>query len=253
MNVISGYDRNDPSSIDTPQPDFTADITRGVQGSRLGIDRDHFFSRAIVPPVRQAVETALAVLEGLGAILVDVSIPYLKFAAAAGMTLIMADTSSYHQKWLRERAEDYDPRTRFMLELGELILATDYLRALKVRSQLKAAMKATFDANQLDAMVAPTIPVTAVPVSELGVSMWAKDEGAGAANGKTADLSALIHHTIPFNLTGQPALTVPCGFSDKRLPIGLQIVGRPFDEPTVFTIGHAYEAATHWHLETPPI
>ena len=245
MNVVAGYDSKDPTSLDVPIPNFMTDLDKGVEGLRLGIEREYFFYQAVTSPVRRAVESAISVLEEIGAQLVEVEIPYLEYASSAGLTIIMADASSYHQKWLRERAEDYSPRTRFMLELGELILATDYLRALQVRRRIKSAMKKVFEKHRLNALLTPTIPMTSMPADQLSDVLARGDE--------ETTVSKLIHHGYPFNLTGQPALTVPCGFSSDRLPIGLQIVGRPFDELTVFRIGHAYESVTAWHEESPPI
>jgi len=247
MNVIAGYDPHDTTSLNVPVPDFTDGLDRGIAGLRLGVERNHFFYSEVLPAVRRAVESALSVLESQGATLVDVEIPYLEYAPHAGLTLIMVDTSSYHQAWLRERPEEYDPRTRFMLEVGEFILATDYLRALQVRKLFKGAMKEVFDTHRLDALVTPTIPITTVPVNEMSVTIIDMED-----DGETI-LPALVHHCTPFNLSGQPALTLPCGFDDNRLPIGLQIVGRPFDEPTVLRIGYTYESATSWHREAPPI
>jgi aspartyl-tRNA(Asn)/glutamyl-tRNA(Gln) amidotransferase subunit A len=132
-----------------------------------------------------------------------------------------------------------------MLEMGELILGTDYLRALQLRRRFKHAMRDVFNEQRLDALVAPTTPVTAFPREELGP--------LPLSEGGETPLVSMLHHCSPFDLTGQPALNVPCGFTLAGLPIGLQIIGRPLQESKIFRIAHAYESATDWHHRSPPI
>jgi aspartyl-tRNA(Asn)/glutamyl-tRNA(Gln) amidotransferase subunit A len=181
----------------------------------------------------------------MGATIIDVNIPILESAMTATMTILAVDISSFHQKWLRDKADRYNRFTRNMLEMGELILGTDYLRALQIRRRLKHAMRDMFEANQLDALVAPTSPVAAFPREELG-PLPLSEEGE-------TPLLPMLHHATPFNLTGQPALSVPCGFNRDGLPIGLQFIGRPLKESMIFRIAHTYESQTDWHHQSPPI
>jgi aspartyl-tRNA(Asn)/glutamyl-tRNA(Gln) amidotransferase subunit A len=245
MNAIAGRDAGDPTTLDVPVPDFAAELDADVRGMRVGIDRGYFLYEGVTPSVRDAFLTALTVLAGLGMTVVEVQIPYLEYAVAAGLTLVMADASTYHEKWVRERASDYHPGTRTVLVAGECILATDYLRALRVRRLLRNAVRETFEAHRLTALVSPTVPSTTVPLERLAVSLTDGDGETVLAGG--------VHHCIPFNLTGQPALSVPCGFDEAQLPIGLQIVGRPLDEPGILRVGQAYESATDWHRRSPPV
>jgi aspartyl-tRNA(Asn)/glutamyl-tRNA(Gln) amidotransferase subunit A len=245
MTAICGHDHNDSTSLDTPIPDFTSGLDRGIDGLRIGVEYDHFLSAQVTEPVRRSMEGARSVLEGLGATLVPVRIPLIAEAISAGGIILSADASFFHQKWLREMPDQYEPDTRLRLELGELILATDYLQALHIRRQFKQAMRQVFDDNNLSALITPTSPATAdrLPLT---------DAEKGDRSGLPARLS-WNQMCSPFNLTGQPALSVPCGFSDAGLPIGLQIVGRPMEDQCILRIGFAYEQATDWHKRTPPI
>jgi Asp-tRNA(Asn)/Glu-tRNA(Gln) amidotransferase A subunit family amidase len=245
LNVVSGYDQEDPTSIDAPVPDYTDGLDNGVRGFRLGIDRTQFFSAHLTLPVRQAVDGALRVFQELGSVLIDVKTPPIDQAAVAGGILLMADVSSYHWNWLRARPSEYEPGTRRMLRLGELISARDYLLALQARRQFKTEMREVFCGHRLDAIVTPTNFGTAVPLAERFPAIAEPDDSIVEIK--------FNHHTMPFNLTGQQALTIPCGFSDAGLPVGMQIVGRPFDEATILRIGSAYERVTPWHKVSPSI
>jgi Asp-tRNA(Asn)/Glu-tRNA(Gln) amidotransferase A subunit family amidase len=131
-----------------------------------------------------------------------------------------------------------------MLQLGELVPATAYVRAQKVRSLVRDGLRDTFDRHQIDALAAPTIPGTTLPVELLSVDL--------TGTGETA-LSGFLHHCFLANVTGVPALTVPAGFSDESLPIGLQLYGRPFGEATLFRLGHSFQQATEWHRQHPDV
>jgi len=244
MNVVAGYDPDDVTSIDVPLPNLTDDLNRGARGLRLGVERKHFFSEDVVASVRSSVDSALTVFETLGAVVVDVEIPDIDYAIAAASTIVLVEASSYHRRWLRERPGDYEPGTRFMLQLGNLITATDYLQALQIRRRFKATMKDVFERNQLAALLTPTLSYASITLAERFPPPNEHDRGIPIKWNS---------HCMPFNFTGQPALSIPCGFTSDNLPVGLQIVGRPFDESTVLRIGKAYEIATTWHLKAPPI
>ena len=132
-----------------------------------------------------------------------------------------------------------------MLELGELIPGTHYVLVQQVRSRIRDAVRRSFTEHRLDALIGPTIPVTAPRLDQLSVDLV--DESAEGG------LSTLVHHEYPANITGLPALSVPCGFSGKGLPIGFQVIGRPLDEVTLLRIGNAYQAATQWHTRQPDL
>ncbi len=243
LQAVAGYDPQDTTSADEPVPDFLAGLDGGARGVRLGAERNYYFYEHLAPEVRSAVERALEELSRLGAELVELRIPELELAVTVGLTILLPDTSAYHRRLLRERGGDYDPGTRLMLELGEFVPATHYVTAQRARTVLRDSVRRAFREHRLDALVGPTLPLTSVPVEQLSVALAAED-------GETA-LSTFVHHCIPANVSGQPALSVPCGFSSAGLPIGLQLVGRPFDEATLFRVAHAYERAMPWHERRP--
>jgi aspartyl-tRNA(Asn)/glutamyl-tRNA(Gln) amidotransferase subunit A len=243
MNAISGYDRRDPSSLRVRPLRFAEESGLGVNGLRIGIDDALLYGAS--QSVRRHVEDAFEVLRDLGAETVPITIPLLDQALAAAGLILTVDAASFHEQWLRSRADMYEADTRLRLELGELVLATDYLRAFRVRTRFKEAMQHVFEENALAAIVLPT---TLRPASPL-------EPSTGGAAGGVIDAEQ-THVTwnrqcAVFNLTGQPALTVPCGFDGAGLPIGLQFVGRPLGDGSILRLGHAYERATEWHLHQP--
>ena len=162
----------------------------------------------------------------------------LQYASPAGWSVLLAEASDWHHHLLRERGSRYVQGTRVLLELGELLLATSYIRAQRVRRLVHESIRQVFDGRCLDALVTPTTPLTTMPV---------EDVLADSGDRSKAPLFEFLHHAFVANVVGMPALTVPCGFSRSGLPIGMQFLGRPFDERTLFQLGYAYQAATNWH------
>ena len=194
--------------------------------------------------IRGMVNGVIADFEALGARIVEVKLPHLELMSPAGLTILLAEASTVHRRLLREHAEDYDPATRRMLELGEFVPATHYLTAQRARALIRRGVKDVFQAHGLDAMVWPTLPMTTVPLNKLAA---AREDGKSGT-----PILAMIHHTFSANITGQPAMSVPCGLSASGLPVGFQLLGRPFDEATLFRMAHAYESAHAWSRLSPP-
>ena len=242
LGVIAGHDPMDPASAGEPVPDYAGELSRGVDGLRLGLDRQHFFSRLVNVEVREACESVIDTLRSLGAEIVEVRLAELESASAIGMPILLADTSEWHKRFLRTHGDRYVPVTRLMLELGELVLGAQYVTAQRARAALQAQVHNAFDQHRIDALVGPTLPTTTMPVEELSVDL--------TGDGDTA-LSAFLHHCFMGNVLGIPALSFPCGFSSKGLPIGFQVYGRPFDESTLFRVAHAYQQTTDWHTRRP--
>jgi aspartyl-tRNA(Asn)/glutamyl-tRNA(Gln) amidotransferase subunit A len=245
LQAISGHDPADASSVDEPVPHFTSDLETGVQDLVIGVERAHFFYDGVTEDTRRAVEAVLQTLQALGATIVDVDLPELAWSPEVLMTILAAEASTFHRRWLRERPEDYDPTTRRALELGEFIPATHYLLAQRARALLRHRMANLFSAHRLDALLSPTLPMPTVPL---------QDRFAERPDfpGESPAVSS-VHHTFSANLTGQPALSVPCGFSSTHLPIGFQLLGRPFGEVTLFRVARAYEREHVWSTMRPEV
>lgn len=238
LQVLAGFDPEDRRTIDEPVPDYSADLDRGVGGLRLGVAPGYFAGRELDPEVGALVEQAFRELERLGARLVTVELPTFRLALPAGFTILMVEAAQPHRRWLAERPDEYTDGTRRLLELGLLLPAAHLQAAHRARAAMREDVRAAFRAARLDALLTPTLPITSMPLDAMVVER---------------DLPRLIPYTLPWNLTGQPALSVPCGFTRAGLPAGLQVVGRPFDEAMIFRIGHAYQQATAWHRQQPSL
>lgn len=241
LQAIAGYDRRDAGSIEAPPVDYRADLEGGAAGLRIGVERRFFFGPAIWDEVRAAVDGVLDEYAAMGAELVEVELEDAALMSPVGMTILLGDASAYHRRLLRERGGDLDQATRVMLELGELVPATHYVTAQRARTVLCDRVREMFTARRLDALLTPTVPTTTVSMEMV----------AQASETAEDPLSAAIHLMIPPNVTGQPALTVPCGFSAAGLPIGFQLVGRPFDEVTLLRLARAYERRHEFAARAP--
>src|SRR5215212_7170149 len=239
-----GDGRPDPldlCSVDTPVPDMTGLMDGSLEGVRIGVLRDHFFTAEnLDPEVKAAVETALEAMAVAGATLVDVSIPHADIARHAQRITMMSEAYAYHEPDLKARPELYGKYLRESFQTGALYTAADYIQAQRLRPLIRAECAAAFGdraAGGVDVLVTPTMPITAPTF---------------AGYDADAMLSSPTFTAI-WNLVGLPAISVPCGFSSETLPIGIQLVGRPFDEPTVFKVADAYQQITDWHLTIPDI
>jgi aspartyl-tRNA(Asn)/glutamyl-tRNA(Gln) amidotransferase subunit A len=242
LQALAGYDSRDLGSAAVPVSDYTAKLTGEVKGLRLGVP-SRFFAEYTDPAVTTAFEAAAQVLAGLGAQIEEVSLPALDSAWSNIATVILnGEANAWHEPYLQTQAEDYGPQVRKFLERGKATLATEYVKGQHAKAQLRRDMLAA--CAHLDALLTP---------GEL-IPPPLHDARTAVIAGREVNLmAALISATCPFNLTGQPALTVPCGFTASGLPLALQIVGKPFDEATVLQVGHAYEVHTAWHQRRPPV
>ena len=230
LQHVAGYDRSDPASRDVPVPDYSAALDGGVQGLRIGVPTNYFFDH-IDPAVADAVRALAARLGEAGADVVDAQIPMPEAYMPVEYCIFLAEASAYHQQRIREQADEFEPDVRLLLEAGEMVPATDYIRALRVRTLLQQGWRDLFNSG-LDAVLAPTLPNVAARVGQDTFDRWGVTE---------AVIDSYVRTSAPGNLTGLPAMSVPCGFSEG-LPIGAQIIGRPYDEATVLRIGSVAES-----------
>ncbi len=242
FNAIAGADPRDGATPNVPVTDYTADLRRGVEGVRIGVIPDYFFHH-LQPPVERSVRDALATFEHLGATVVEVSVDNIHGNISAQLTIESCEPSAYHQRWLRERPEDYGDDVRLLLEIGEMHSAVHYLQAQRYRALLRAEFLEAF--RSVDVFVCPTLPFTATKVGEMSVEI---------EHGVEEDmLAAIMQFTGVPSLTGLPSLAVPCGFDDDALPVGMQLIGQPFDEARLFRLGAAFQEATDFHTRAPTL
>ena len=243
LNAIAGRDSLDASSSGAPVPEYAATLDDGVRGMRIGLPSEMFDYEGLDADVRESVMRGVSVLEEHGALAEEMSLPMCANSGAVFIGIADVDCAAYHAEWLRARPEDYDWSTRARLEAASLAPAWSYLRAQRARELIRRELTAALE--QYDVIILPTGPVAA-PTIEASTG-----KPGGYYQGKL-DLGRR-RYTSPAALAGLPALSVPCGFSDAGLPIGMQIIGRAFDEATLFRVGQAYEAATEWHTRHPAV
>ena len=246
LEVIAGPDPADAATLwelTGGGAAASAEAPGGLAGRRLGIlgDRTRSALDVRTPPEREvwrAFDAACEVLRHLGAELVPVELPALAAAPEAVFTLFSTELAAAHRHLLEDRAAGYHPGVLEMLVGALSIPMSQIAEAVAFRRGLRAAVRTTFAAAELDALATPTTPRTAMPLASFDPA---------------TELGTLIPYTCPFNLTGQPAVSVPCGFTRSGLPIGLQLVGVPFDDAGLLRVATAYEQATTWHDYEPEV
>jgi aspartyl-tRNA(Asn)/glutamyl-tRNA(Gln) amidotransferase subunit A len=264
MNIISGHDERDSTSVNEPVPDYTKALINDVRGLKIGLPKEAFVE-GLDPEVRQAVEDALSVLKKAGAVIKDVSLPHTPYAVATYYIVATAEASSNlarfdgvrygfrsKSKEVRKnalvdmyeetRAQGFGDEAKRRILLGTYALSSGYydayyLRGQKVRTLIKQDLDTVF--ADCDIIVTPTSPTVAFKVGEKfsdPISMYLSDI-----------------YTIPANLAGVPAISIPCGFSKSGLPIGLQMMAKAFDEEMLIRASHTYEQNTPWHTRKPQL
>jgi len=240
LQTVSGFDPLDPSTSRRPVPDFTFDLEAGVRGLRLGVPSNHFFD-ALEPDVASVVETAIGILQSLGARLVKVSLPNLSYGPSAVEAISCSERCSWHDQWMKERPQDYGIDVLRRMRVGVLVRATEYINAQKIRAVIQSDFSTAF--RQVDAIITPTTAMVAPPIGKTF-------QPCGPA--ALVPRHTLARLTQAASLAGIPALSLPCGLSDG-LPVGLQIMGPSWQEAAVFRVARAYERETDWHLRRPEI
>jgi aspartyl-tRNA(Asn)/glutamyl-tRNA(Gln) amidotransferase subunit A len=242
LSVIAGPDPLDAATRQTPGvPDYAGLLGGDIAGLRVGVPDNYFFDH-LDPEVASAVRAAADQLADLGAVLSEVTIPGLDAAVGSWLAIILAEATSIHEDMLRTHPEDYGEDVRGFIEAGALVPAITYLRAQRVRQALIETFAGAM-AN-LDVLLTPS---TALTAPELGTSEV-------TVGGLTEPLFRTFARTSsPFDITGLPTVSVPCGYSARGLPIGLQLSGHPFDEATVLRAAHHYQVATDTAREPPEL
>lgn len=256
LEAIAGYDSRDSTSVDTPVPDYPAVLTGGVKGMKIGLPKEYFI-HGLDPDVQKAMDAAIETFRRLGAEFVDVSLPHTDFAVATYYLIATAEASSNLARYdgvrfghraeevsglldmyTRSRSEGFGAEVKRRIMLGTYALSSGYydayyVKAQKVRTLIMNDFFRAFD--DVDIMLTPVAPTPAFKIGEKvdePLQMYLSDI-----------------FTIPVNLAGTCAMSLPAGFSESGLPIGLQLIGKPFGEENILKAGHAFEQATEWHTK----
>ena len=231
LSVLAGHDPEDPYSANEPAEDFARDLERGVGGTTLGVPKEFYFEH-VEEKVGERVREAIEVFLSLGAEVREVGIPHLQETLKAQRYILAADAYAIHEERLQSAPERFDEEVRERLLKGERLKAHRYASA----QQRKLGAKDEFERalREVDVLLAPTVPIAAALIDQREVDIEGYEESVR---------SAVTRLTGPANLNGFPSLSVPCGYTASGLPVGIQLVGRPFDEVTLYRLGHAYEEA----------
>lgn len=239
LGVLAGHDAHDPYSANVAVPDFGAMLVSGVAGLRLGVSEGYFCDR-LEPGVAAAFESAVRELENAGATIVPVSFDGVELCSDIVGVVASVEAASFHQGRAAERPDLFGPDMVDALRVGHLHTGVAYVDAQRARSVVTAGMHRMF--SEVDALLSPTIAGTAPALETTRVPLG--DEQIDVLNA----LNAL---TVPANVTGMPALTVPAGFDDAGLPVGLQIMTPPFQEALAFAVGQAFQSRTDFAAAVP--
>lgn len=237
LRAIAGYDPKDQASANAVVPDFLAGLKDSIAGLRVGVPRKNWFDENLGTDRQTAAvfDQALKVLESLGAVIVDIDGRPFSLARKANQTILVCEAYAYHEKTFQATPMKFGSSVRRRMLEGAFLDAADYLAAQRARALLNRQIRANFAAVDVFA-----VPGAARP-PEAFEGMDPNEQNLRPS------------FTNPFNLTGLPTISVPCGFTEGNLPSGLQIVARPFEEATCFRVAYAYEQITDWHKQRPPL
>jgi aspartyl-tRNA(Asn)/glutamyl-tRNA(Gln) amidotransferase subunit A len=241
LDTVAGRDPLDPTSAPKPLDDYRAALKKFPHKIRLGRPREYYWEK-VDPQVRRIAEAAIRDMEKRGAVVTEVSLPHLKESLDAATEISLAEALHVHEAagYFPSRAADYGEEVGQRIATGAKVPAHRYLAGFDVRKRLLAEFGAAFES--VDAIVAPTVPVPAPPIGAESVRIDGEKIGARPA---------IVGHCRPANFTGLPAISVPCGFTSEGLPVGLQFIGRAFEEASLLRIAHSYEQANDWRGRHP--
>ena len=239
LGLMAGADANDPTAAAEPVPDYVAATRESIKGLKIGVPAA-FYVDDLDPEVARILDETIAVLKREGADIVQVELPDQRQLTAACQLVLAVEASAFHKRWLIERPHDYGPQVLMRLQNGLAIPGVSYLEALRWRGPALAAYLAAVSGT--DAVIVPGAPVPAPTLAESDVG-----------NGPDADavIQRLTRFTRPVNYLGLPSLAIPSGFTKSGLPVGMQLIGRSFDEAMLLRIGAAFQRATDFHARVP--
>jgi aspartyl-tRNA(Asn)/glutamyl-tRNA(Gln) amidotransferase subunit A len=240
LAVMAGFDARDPSSDGPPPGDYPGALAGGVKGLRIGIPTDWFFDLCD-PPIEAATRQAMATLAQAGAQLVEVALPNAKLAEPIGWMVMYAECASLHEGTM-DRLEEHGKEFREFLVSAQFVSAADYLKGLRARRVVQQDFESAFD--KVDVLITPGA-ISVAPRLDDMLSVIG-DRGYPWAD-------VVSRTTFIFNVTGLPALSIPAGLNRDGLPVGIQVVARPFDEATCLRVGHAFQQLTDHHLAVPEL
>jgi aspartyl-tRNA(Asn)/glutamyl-tRNA(Gln) amidotransferase subunit A len=234
LQAMAGYDATDPGSADKPVPNYTTDINKGVKGLRIGVIR-HFFEadNPVSPATKKGIDDAMDVFRSLGATVRDITLSPLADYHAVGSIILTSEAYAVHQPWLKERFNDYGELFRDRIALGAFMTSSDYVQATRKRRKLCEEVADAF----LDCDILVSASQAGEAPKILEVPKWGNLEKPSL--------------TMPFNVTGNPAMSVCSGYGTGGLPVCMQLIAKPFDEITLFQAGHAFETATAGTRQRP--
>ena len=241
LDVIAGEDERDPATLDAPGPGNGEGTAPDVRGLRIGAPVGEAMFEA-EPALKPALDAALERFGSLGCEVVEVALPDLRTIGALSGTILLAEAAAIHDEWTREIPDQYAESVAWRLQQGRHVPATRYLQALRLRPKVTEAFVSEVFAA-VDAVFTPTVTM---PVPDFDGAQAFTAAEAPSAIFETTKCTAWA------NYLGLPAISLPCGFTDGSLPVGCQLVARPFDEGTLLALGRAFQACTGWHLKRPP-
>lgn len=239
LQAMAGWDRNDPTTLDTPVPDYLGELGRAVRDLRIGLDREYAFANVDSDNAR-ALEEAIAAMEALGARIVDVRFPDYKEVLARWNLLCAVETALAHRQTYPARKGEYGPALAQLIELGRNADPVDVAEASVQRLAFSGALDSMLAG--VDCMIIPTLPMPVPSLAQM------------SEYGANPDvLLSIIRFTAPFDLAGSPSITLPNGFDASGLPTSMQLIGPRLGESVLVRAGHAFQSVTDWHLRTPPM
>lgn len=239
LTALAGYDPQDSASLQSPAADYTDGISQSIRGLRVGVCPEYFEAVGLDDEVQHAFAEALHTFRSLGAAVRNIHLPFLNYAPAADFTILRIEGFNEHFVNLRDRRDRYGSSAFRQIAAGAFLSGTHYYRAQQARRLIAGELAKVFES--VDVLLMPTTPLPSLA-------------GSNVLAGRDTKVShSSVAFLAPFNLTGSPALSVPCGFTTSGLPIGLQLVGRAREEALLLRAAHTYQLQTTWHQRRPPL